>query len=126
MDRVRSKTVNAYTMLVFDYADPEGINKAEIESRIQCPICDLFDKQKSVDRAKKVLKGDFNKCLALYFNQFQNSNGFDGPALKTKLEKFDKNFIRHLGKDRFNFLSFLCQLMIELEVKPRGLLFEVA
>jgi hypothetical protein len=116
-------------MLVFDFADPDGLNKTEIEECARCPIVELFDKQRSADRAKKWLKQDFEKALAVYFCQFQTHSGFDFKKLKAKLDSSEKVFLRHLGKDKVLYLRLLisfAEALAEPAPKPRGLLFEAA
>ena len=125
-ERIRSQITTAYTMLVFDFADPEGINKAEIESYARCPLLELFDKQKSADRVKKHMKADFPKALSVYFNQFQSRSGFDCEKLKLKLDGSEKVFLRHLGKDKVLYLKLLIFIAEALAEKPKGLLFGVA
>lgn len=130
-DQINSHITTAYTMLVFDFADPEGANKTQIEEHARCPIVELFDKQKSADRAKRFMKDDFKTALAVYFGQFQTTTGFDHKALKAKLDAHERVFLRHLGKERVQYIRLLisvAELLAENAqpriLKPRGLLFE--
>lgn len=125
-DKIRTQVTTAYTMLIFDFADPQGLNKSEIEQHGRCPLVELFDKQKSADRVKKHMKADFSKALSLYFNQFQTTSGFDCLKLKEKLDGSEKVFLRHLGKDKVLYIRLLIFIAEALQEKPRGLLFGVA
>jgi hypothetical protein len=122
IDKLRSLLSTQYTIFIFTLADLEGANKAEIERKIQIAISDVFDRQKPADRAKRVLKADFQKLLALYFNQYQTSSGFAHERLAKKLDECEKVFLRHLGKDKLNYLRFLISVARIIHDKPKGLL----
>ena len=128
-EKLNSFVTTSYSMLVYGFHDPDGLNKNDIEERARCPIVELFDKQRSADRAKKWLKEDFEKALAVYFCQFQTHSGFDFKGLKSKLDASEKVFLRHLGKDKVLYLRLLisfAEALSEPAPKPRGLLFEAA
>lgn len=122
IDKIRSLNTTAFTMLVFEFADLDGVNKASIEEKIRCPLVELFDKQKNADRAKKILKADFEKAVALYFNNYQTSTGFNFERLSRKLDESEKVFLRHLGKDKVSYLRLLISIAKLIQEKPRGLL----
>lgn len=127
IDQIRSHVTTAYTMLIFDFADLEGVNKAKILETIRCPLVELFDKQKNADRAKRLLKADFNKAVALFFHDYQSSTGFDYDRLAKKLDQNQKVFERHLGKPNIRYLRLLITFAgLAQEKKQRGLLVGVA
>lgn len=123
IEEVRTITTTGFTMFVFDFADLEGVNRDKLETRIKCKVEDVFDQQRNADRAKRVLKEDFRKLLALYFHAYQTSDGFDHGRLGLKLDEKYKVFERHLGKDKLRFVRLLIQLAQATKGKPRrGLL----
>ncbi len=122
IDQIRSNVTTAFTMLVFDFADLDGVNKAELQTKIKCPIAELFDKQKNADRAKRALKADFDTLLALYFNAYQTSQGFAHERLAQKLDEAESVFMRHLGKDKVRYLRLLISIAKLINEKPKGLL----
>ncbi len=122
-DKIKSKITTSYMLFVFDFADPSSVNKAEIEKSIECPILEVFSSQKKVDHAKKLLgKEGFNKMLSLYFSSFQTQEGFDFAGLESELKKNKKVFLRHLGKDKIQFLTLLIGVMSALLEPKKGLL----
>jgi hypothetical protein len=121
-DQLRSLNTTAFTMLVFEFADLEGVNKAELEEKMRCPVVELFDKQKNADRAKRLLKSDFDKAVAIYFNNYQTSTGFAFDRLAKKLDECNKIFVRHLGKDKVSYLRLLINIAKLIQEKPKGLL----
>lgn len=123
IDEIRANISTSYTLLIFDFADLEGVNKVKLEAQLKHPLVELFDKQKNADRAKKNLKADFRKLVALYFNEYQNATGFDFSRLQKKLDENESVFIRHLGKDKVRYVRLLIsQAKIIQEKQPRGLL----
>lgn len=123
IDQLRAHLSTSYTLLIFDFADLEGVNKTELEGQIKHPLVELFDKQKNADRAKKNLKDDFRKLVALYFNEYQNATGFNFSGLQKKLEENESVFVRHLGKDKVRLIRLLISLAkLVQEKQPRGLL----
>lgn len=123
IEQIRTINTTTYTMLVFDFADLEGVNKAKLESQIKHPLVELFDKQKNADRAKKILKADFEKLVALYLNDYQTSQGFAFERLSKKLDENEKVFLRHIGKDKVKLLRLLISIARLTQEKPtRGLL----
>lgn len=121
-DQLRSLNTTAFTMLVFDFADLEGVNKTKLEEQIKHPLVELFDKQKNADRARKVLKADFQKLVALYFNTYQTPQGFAFDRLSKKLDASGPVFERHLGKDKVKYLRLLISTARIIQEKPKGLL----
>jgi hypothetical protein len=122
IEKLRSLTSTQFTMFVFNLADLEGANKAEIERKIQVSLESVFDRQKPADRAKRVLKTDFQKLLALYFHQYQTQTGFAHERLAKKLDECEKVFLRHLGKDKVQYLRLLIAIAKLIQEKPKGLL----
>lgn len=121
-EQIKSNLTTAYLMFVFDFADP-SFDKGPLLEKLGVDLAELFDKQKSVDHAKKEMsKDDFQKILSLYFNQFQSGDGLAHSQLADKLEAHKANFQRHLGKDKLAYLGLILKLMKTLEVKKRGLL----
>jgi hypothetical protein len=121
-DLIRKDLNDKFTELVFDFADLEGINPKAIEEQIKCPLVELFDKQKNADKAKKALKADFNKAVALYLAAYQTSSRIDFSALSKKLDECEKIFMRHLGKDTLRYLRLLTDFSKYIKEKPKGLL----
>jgi len=122
IDELRSLSTTQFVMLVFEFSDPEDINKTQIEERIKCPLVELFDKQRNADRAKRALKSDFDKAVSLYFNSYQTSTGFAFDKLDEKLDEHGPIFIRHLGKDLVRYLRLLISIARLTKEKPKGLL----
>lgn len=123
IDALRSLATTEFTMLIFDHADLEGVNKREILEKIKCPLVELFDRQKNADRAKKVLKAEFSKAVALFLHGYLTSTGFDFSGLSKKIEEHHGIFERHLGKDQVRYLRLLINVARLSEEKPkRGLL----
>jgi hypothetical protein len=113
-------------MFIFDFGDLSSANKEKISEAMGCPICDVFKTQRQADKAKKILgKSGFGKMLTLYFNQFQGKDGVDFKKLDAEISKNKKVFLRHLGKDKVNYLSLMISIAQSIESKKRGLL-EVA
>jgi hypothetical protein len=117
-DKIKSILSNSYVMFIMDFADP-----TQIKLEYQYPIEELFNSQKTADRAKKQLgKDGFNKAVALYFSKLQNSAGVDSAALEENLRRSKKVFVRHLGKDKVQLLELIVMLSKSLEERGRGLL----
>lgn len=109
-------------MFIFDFGDPGEVDKSKIEEQIKCPLTEIFNSQKTIDRAKKMLgKQGFNELLAVYFSQFQSQDGFKFKILGEELDKNKKVFLRHLGKDKMNYLSLIISTRKAIETK-KGLL----
>lgn len=122
MDKIKSQLTTAFMMFVFDFADP-----SQVKTTPPCKIQDLFNSQKNADKAKRVLgKGDFDKVLSLYFNQYQSKGGIDHDALSDSLAKNKKVMLRHIGRDKVNFLVLVACLLKNLDqpAPKRGLLRE--
>lgn len=128
VDKIKSNLTTAYMLFIFDFADPSDFDSESIKDRLSCPLKELFNTQKSVDRAKKdFTKEDFSKLLGLFFSQYQTSDGLDYKRLSKDLTDHKKQYLRHLGKDKLNYLSLLTSLMKILEPVPkRGLLFNAS
>lgn len=123
IDKVKSSLTNSYLMFIFDFADPMSVNKNELSESIGFDPLELFNSQKQADRAKKVLgKMGFSKALVCYFGRFQSQEGIDFKALEKELNKHRKVFIRHLGKDKINYLNLLIQISNSCEQRRKGLL----
>lgn len=122
-DKIKTNITTSYMLFVFNFADLMNVDKKKIESGLPCPISDVFSSQKRIDTSKRNLgKQEFNELLALYFSQFQTQDGFDFHRLDGELTKNKKVFLRHLGKDKINYLSLLVTLMKTMSEKRRGLL----
>jgi hypothetical protein len=121
-DSIRKELGDAYSALIFDYSDLEGLNPKALEEQMKCPLVELFDKQKNADKAKKVLKADFNKAVALYLATYQASSRIDFARLREKLDECEKVFLRHLGKDTLRYLRLLTDFSRHIKEKPKGLL----
>lgn len=122
-DELRSLNTTAYISLVFSYADLEGVNRVKLEERLKFPIAELFDRQKNADRAKRSLKSDFDKVVALFFHDFLTKTGFAADDLGRKLDASGPVFERHLGKDQVRYLRHLISAAkIIQEKRPKGLL----
>ncbi len=123
IDELKTKLTTAYMMFVFDFSDLEQISKKAIDDKLPCPLKDLFSNQKVSDKARKILKDDFRKALAIYFSKFQTSDGFDYSSLSKLIEAKEPILIRHVGKDRTAYLKLMVSLMKSLDSRPRkGLL----
>lgn len=124
IDKIKSNLTNSYMMFVFEFADPSTIDKSEIQAFIKCPLVDAFSSQRTADSAKKNLgKLGFSKLLSVYFGEFQTSDGIDFRRLGLELTKNKKVLLRHLGKDKVNFLNLLVSIAKSLESERKGLLF---
>lgn len=119
-DKIKTHLTTAYMMFVFDFADPSQVSS-------QADVKDLFESQKSADKAKRTHGRDgFRKLLSLHFNQFQTKGALDHDSLKSALIRNKKVYLRHLGKDKVTFLLLIVTLLKDLDYHPpkRGLLFE--
>lgn len=122
-EKIKSTLTSSYLMFVFDFADPSAVQKDELKESVGFDPCQLFKSQKQADKAKKVLgKSGFPKILVCYFNQFQSQDGVDFRALDSDLSKYRKVFLRHLGKDKVNYLNLLILISQSCEQKKKGLL----
>lgn len=122
MEKTKTHLTTAYMMFIFDFADPS-------QAQIDMDIRDLFSSQRNADQAKKKLgKDGFKKALSLYFNKFQTKHGLDFRSLEDEIISNKKVFLRHLGRDKINFLLLITTVMrdIETPVQKKGLLFERA
>lgn len=102
-----------------EFLDALGPEDELIEKQIKHDVLELFDTQSNVDRAKKNLfKPELGKLFRLYFSRV------DINALHDNIRVKRQNFIRGLGRDKFNHLHLLIRLkIIEDAKKPkRGLL----
>lgn len=123
IDQIKSNLTNQYLMFIFEFADPSSVNKEELALFIGCPIIEIFKSQKMADKSKKLLgKTGFGKALVCYFNQFQSQDGIDFKKLEKEITQNRKVFLRHLGKDKVNFLTLLIKISDTLEPKRKGLL----
>lgn len=123
IDELKTKLTTAYMMFVFDFSDLEQISSKAIDDKLPCSLSDLFKTQKTSDKARKLLKNDFRKALALYFSKFQCSDGFDYSGLSKLIDSKEPILVRHVGKDRTAYLKLMVSLMKSLDKKPkRGLL----
>jgi hypothetical protein len=123
IDKIKSNLTNHYLMFVFDFADPTSVNAKEIAEFIGCPIVEMFKSQRTADKSKKVLgRAGFGKALVCYFNEFQGRDGVDFKRLEQELTENRKVFLRHLGKDKVNYLTLLISVNESIEPKRRGLL----
>lgn len=112
-DRINSLANNAYLMFVFDFADPSAIDKEKILPDLLAK--GLFDSQKTADKVKRHLKNDFNQALSLYFNQFNKGGRVDVDALDSSIVRGKKTMLRHLGKEKLNYLSLIVSLLRETD-----------
>lgn len=123
IEQIKSNLTNHYLMFVFEFAAPESVNKDELTMELGCPVIDIFKSQRKADLSKKSLgRQKFGKVLMLYFDQFQSHDGIDFKRLEQELTQNRKVFLRHLGKDKVNYLSLLIKIADTLEPKRRGLL----
>lgn len=123
IDKVKSNLTNYYLMFVFDFGDPADCNKAELAQKIGCPIVEVFKSQRTADKAKKVLgKKGFGEMLVCYFSAFQSQDGVKFKELEKELASNRKVFLRHLGKDKVNYLNLMISVSGSIEEKKRGLL----
>lgn len=122
IDKIKSNLTTSYMLFVFDFGDPSTADKTRIECDIKCPLVELFHSQRTVDKAKKQLgREGFNNLLAAYFSQFQSADGFQFKTLDEELNKNKKVFIRHLGRDKMNYLNLIISTRKAIEIK-KGLL----
>lgn len=126
-DKIKSSITTSYMFFILDFGDPYSLNKESLEKQIG-PLSEIFLNQKRADSAKKTLgKDGFDKMLSLYFSQFQNQDGLDYNSLEDALLKSKKTFLRHLGKDKINYLNLLIKIAKDLKGhNTKGLLFEEA
>ena len=123
IDKIKSNLTNSYLMFIFDFADSSQVNKDELLKRIECPLLEIFKTQKNADKTKKVLgKNGFGKALFVYFNEFQSQDGIDFNRLEKEIAQNRKVFLRHLGKDKVNYLTLLISIDNSLEKPKKGLL----
>lgn len=117
-DKIKSNLTNHYLMFVFDFGDPQSINKDNVLEEIKCPLIEIFKTQKQADKVKKILgKSGFNRVLYCYFDQFQNSRGIDFRTLGEELTENRKVFLRHLGKDKCSLLTLMIKISESFEKK---------
>lgn len=122
IDKIKSNLTTNYMMFIFDCGDPNATDKKQLEAQIKCPLVEMFNSQRTVDKAKKSLgKAGFNNLLAAYFGQFQSPDGFKFKTLDEELTKNKKVFLRHLGKDKLNYLTLIVSTRKAIEIK-KGLL----
>ena len=122
-DKIKANLTNHYLMFVFDFGDPEAINKEELASAIGCPIDQVFKSQRQADKAKKILgKSGFSKMLYIYFDQFQSQDGINFKNLESAIRDNKKVFLRHLGKDKVNYLGLMISIYGSLNETKKGLL----
>lgn len=119
---IRELVKGQFDGIVFDLADLEKANAAELTKKLSVPLEALFDRQKPADRARSSLKGDFKKLMALYLMSFEQSGRIDFDRLAQKLDGSEALFLRHFGKDRVRMLRFLIHLAFLAKEKPKGLL----
>jgi hypothetical protein len=123
IDKIKSNLTSHYLMFVFDFADPSTVNAKELSAFIGCPIVEMFKSQRTADRSKKTLgRSGFGKALVCYFNSFSTHDGIDFKRLERELTENKKVFLRHLGKDKVNYLTLLISVAEAIEPKRRGLL----
>lgn len=122
-DKVKATLTSSYLHMLFEFADPASIKKEELSDKLTQPIERLFDNQRNADKAKKVLgKLGFSRVVFCYFDQFQTQDGIDFKKLEQALQKNHKVILRHLGKDKLNYLKLLSSIAQTLEPKTKGLL----
>jgi hypothetical protein len=122
-EQIKANLTNCYLMFIFEFADPANVDKAQVQSAIDCPVIDIFKSQRQADLSKKILgKVGFGKAVMLYFDQFQSHDGIDFDSLEKELTQHRKVFLRHLGKDKVNYLNLLIKINGSIEPKRRGLL----
>ncbi len=122
-EQIKTQLTTAYMMFVFDFSDPSSIDKDHFTKSIN--LEELFDTQRTADKAKRLWgKDGFKKLMSLYFNRYQTSKGLDFDALETSIIKNKKVFLRHLGKDKINYLILITTMLKSLEstTPRRGLL----
>lgn len=123
IDKIKSNLTNSYLMFIFDFADPSSVSSQELCEFLECPIIEIFKSQRAADKSKKKLgKAGFSKALVCYFNQFQTLDGVDFKSLEGELTQNRKVFLRHLGKDKVNYLNLLIKISESIEPQKRGLL----
>ncbi len=111
-DKIKSNITTSYMLFVFDFGDPSSVDKSQIEVEIKGPVSEVFSSQKKTDSAKKTLgKSGFDKMLSIYFSSFQTQDGLKYDSLENELLKNKKVFLRHLGKDKLNFLNLIVSVM---------------
>jgi len=127
IDKIKSNLTNHYLMFIFDFGDPASVKQDELAKELGCAVADVFKTQRQADKAKKVLgKSGFEKMLVVYFNQFQSRDGINFKKLESELKQNRKVLLRHLGKDKVNYLNLMISVSGSLEGKKRGLLEVVA
>lgn len=94
-----------------------------VRAKYKGPILDIFITQRATDKAKAQLGKDFSKAMRMYFDSFLVDGDFASKRLKTSMQPYEKNFLRHLGKDRLAFIKLLIEVADNCEEKRRGLLF---
>jgi hypothetical protein len=127
IDKIKSNLTNSYLMFVFDFGDPAECDKGALAQKIGCPIIEVFKSQRTADKAKKVLgKKGFGEMLVVYFSAFQSQDGVKFAELEREIKAHRKVFLRHLGKDKVNYLNLMISVSGSLETQKRGLLGVVA
>ncbi len=123
IDKIKSNLTNYYLMFVFDFGEPSECDKAELTKAIGFPIAEVFRSQRQADKAKKILgKNGFGQMLVIYFSQFQSQDGVNFKKLEGELKQNRKIFLRHLGKDKVNYLNLMISISGSFEERKRGLL----
>lgn len=135
-EQMKSNLTTAYMMFIFDFADPSSIDKEKLTGKLSVPLTDLFKAQRPLDKAKKDLGPDqFAQLLSLYFNQFMKSDGVQSDEILKIVKEHEKIFVRHIGKDKLNYLRLISTLFQGLaevpkaqvnQAKKRGLLLEAS
>jgi len=126
-DKIKSNITTCYMLFVFDFGDPSSVDRSQIESEIKGPVSEVFSSQKKTDFAKKTLgKAGFDKMLSLYFSSFQTQDGLKYKSLEDELVKNKKVFMRHLGKDKVNYLNLIVNVLKAGASESKGLLGRVS
>lgn len=132
-DRLQSILNSELSMLPYKFFDLEEAlkQKAEIESRFEIDVKDLFSSQSKLDKLKaKLGKQKFRALCALYFAQFNTSEGFNIEALAKELERHKAVMERHLGREWIYVIQLFSKMHKELKpipkaTEPQGLLRRV-
>ena len=125
IDMLRSLVVTEFLFLCAKAPESEK-ERDELKAKLSFPFEKLFDSEGYTNKAKNLLKKDFEKALSIYFEKYQTKDGFDFARLREALEEHERNFLRHLGKDKVQFLRLLIRLCELTKEKPKGLLHSVA
>ena len=91
IEQIKSNLTNNFLMFVFEFADPQTVNKEQINEALGVPIRELFQSQKQADRSKKILgRKGFGCAVVCYFNSFNNSSGIDFKSLSKSFARIRK------------------------------------